>query len=269
MGALRAAHQLFDQPPRILEDPIAERLLDPAARERLTQDRAAIDSPVARALRSHVVTRSRFAEDRLRASQERGVRQYVVLGAGYDTFAYRQPAWAVPLRIFEVDQPATQREKQTRLSEAEVSLPRNLTFVAVDFERESLSSRLIEHGFDPTALAFFSWLGVTMYLDEAANDAVFKYIASLARGTELVFTFAPQADGGDDARSAMLSSRVAAIGEPWRTFYEPRTLAAHLQTLGFSSVSMPTPAELAATYFLGRDDDLPLPRRRTIAVAIV
>lgn len=267
--ALRAAHQHFDDPPHILDDPIAEVLLDPTARERLLGERAAIDSPIARALRAHVVTRSRFAEDRLRASLDRRVRQYIVLGAGYDTFAYRQPAWAAVLRIFEIDQPGTQEDKRQRLAGARVDTPENLTFVPVDFERESLPNQLAACGFDASSPAFFSWLGVTMYLDEAANDRVFRFVASLPAGSELVFTFAPPAGTDDDARVVALGDRAAAVGEPWRTFYDPRALDAHLHAIGYSSVWMPTPAEIAAAYFLGRADDLPLPRRRTIVTAIV
>ena len=267
--ALRAAHQRFDDPPHILDDPIAEALLDPPARERLLGERAAIDSPMARALRAHVVTRSRFAEDRLRASLDRRVRQYIVLGAGYDTFAYRQPAWAAALRIFEADQPGTQEDKRQRLAVARVDTPENLTFVPVDFERESLSAALAARGFDAGSPAFFSWLGVTMYLDGAANDGVFRFVASLPAGSELVFTFAPPAVTDDDARAVALGDRAAAVGEPWRTFYDPRALDAHLHSMGYSSVWMPTPAEIAAAYFLGRSDDLPLPRRRTIVAAIV
>src|SRR5678815_402183 len=110
---------------------------------------------MARALRAHVVTRSRFAEDRLRASLDRRVRQYIVLGAGYDTFAYRQPAWAAALRIFEADQPGTQEDKRQRLAVARVDTPENLTFVPVDFERESLSAALAARGFDAGSPAFF------------------------------------------------------------------------------------------------------------------
>src|SRR6188508_3043964 len=132
---LRAAHQIVDARPPILDDSVAARLLDPRAIERIHAHPEALQTPGARALRAHVVVRSRYAEDRLHEAVVRGVRQLVVLGAGLDTFAFRQPPWAAGLRIFEVDWPATQDDKRARLSRGGVTVPDNAVFVPIDFER--------------------------------------------------------------------------------------------------------------------------------------
>jgi len=272
VAVLRAAHQVLDAKPLILDDPIAMPLLDADTRAWVSGAPEELQSAPARGLRGHVVTRSRVAEDRLLSAIGRGVGQYVILGAGYDTFAYRQPAAVANLQVFEVDQRATQDDKRQRLVAAQIAEPANTTFVAVDFTREDLADRLQAEGFQSGTPACFSWLGVSMYLDEAANDAVFRYVAAQPSGSELVFTFAPlaEAHGSPDASDrGRLAERAAQVGEPWQTFYDPPALVTRLRALGFSSVWMPTPAELAAAYFLDRPDDLPLPRRRTLVAAIV
>src|SRR5215831_3267665 len=154
----RAAHQIWDHP-KVLDDPIALKIIGHAAAAELTENRPLGSS---RYLRAVVVARSRFAEDHLAEAVAKGVRQYVVLGAGLDTFAYRNPF--DDLRVFEVDHPATQAWKRERLAEAEITVPSGLTFVAVDFEVQTVPGELAAAGFDATAPAFFSWLGVTTYL---------------------------------------------------------------------------------------------------------
>ncbi len=175
--------------------------------------------------------RSRYAEDRLAFAVERGVRQCVVLGAGYDTFAYRQPPWARVLSIFEVDRKATQNDKRRRLTDAGIAEPANLRFVAADFETHGLAQILSGAGFDPELPAFFSWLGVTMYLQPEAVDAVLSFVSHRPRGSEIVFTFARP-----ESRSGPLAERAAAAGEPWRTFYSISEIDERLHALGFSSV---------------------------------
>ncbi len=159
----RALHQSLDQEPRIFYDQVAEPLVGPE----LERYRAiARLFPFARRIRANMVMRSRYAEDCLAESIARGTRQYIVLGAGLDTFAYRQPTWAGPLRIFEADYPATQNWKRNRLSAARIIVPTNLTFVPVDFERGLLHEALANAGLDFTLPTFVSWLGVTQYLSE-------------------------------------------------------------------------------------------------------
>ena len=264
VAALRAAHQLLDAEPHILEDPVILTLLgDDRVREiRETAERFA--DPLIRGLRTHVVVRSRVAEDHLAAAAARGVRQYVILGAGFDTFAYRQPAWAQALRIVEVDQPATQRTKRERLEAMRIAIPSNVLFAAVDFETESLEGALARHDVRVDEPAFFSWLGVTMYLREPAIDEVLRTIARFAAGSEIVFTFAQPVDAGD--RRGELADRAAQAGEPWLSYFEPHQLHAKLRNFGYSSIEFVTPGDVSQL-FAGRTDDLPAPRRTSIVSA--
>jgi methyltransferase (TIGR00027 family) len=164
VAALRAAHQLVDAEPRILEDPVILRLLGRETLDTIQEDRDRYQTPAALALRSHVVMRSRYAEDRLAQAVARGVTQYVILGAGLDTFAYRQPAWARNLRIVEIDRAPMQREKRERLSLAQVFVPDNVTFGAMDFESESEKIQIftpagkkLAEGERWDAMSGFSW----------------------------------------------------------------------------------------------------------------
>ena len=156
VAALRAAHLLFDAPPPILDDTVAIHLLDPETRLRLEGSRAEAGRPLSVRLRSHIIVRSRFTEDCLSEAVAGGTTQYVVLGAGLDTFAWRQPPWASALKIFEVDQPASQLDKAARLNRALLTTPSNVTLVPVDFEHERLDVRLAAAGLDASRPAFFS-----------------------------------------------------------------------------------------------------------------
>jgi methyltransferase (TIGR00027 family) len=234
VATLRAAHQLLDRAPLILDDPVVLRLLDPSVIERIQANPDRFQEPHVRRLLHHVVTRSRCAEDRLSEAVAAGMRQYIVLGAGFDTFAYRQPAWASALRIFEVDHPASQQAKLARLSAAGVAIPSNVEHVAIDFETTPLRDGLLRSTFDPGAPAFVSWLGVMVYLTLSASDAVFAFVATLPPPSEIVFTFsAPPEPGNPDA----LAARAAEVGEPWLTRIEPDALEQRLRAHGFSSVT--------------------------------
>src|ERR1700678_242729 len=160
----RAAHQLLDHP-KVLDDPLALRIIGRDAAEEL-QSNPKEDHTFSRAFRAFMAVRSRYAEDELARAVAQGVSQYVVLGAGLDTFAYRNSHPG--LRVFEVDHPATQAWKREQLEAAEIPLPSSLAFVPVDFERRSLEAGIKESGFDVNAPAFFSWLGVTPYLTHDA-----------------------------------------------------------------------------------------------------
>jgi methyltransferase (TIGR00027 family) len=270
VAILRAVHQMLDASPKILDDPVSAQLLMPGL---LREVRAHLDpyrAPRALALRAHVLLRSRYAEDRLAQAVARGVRQYLLLGAGLDTFAYRQPAWASRLRIFEADQPASQRDKRQRLESAHITPPANVEFVPLDFETTSLAAGLRASRFDPGQPTFIAWLGVMVYLTPAAAEAVFQFAASLPRGSEIVFTFSQPADTFNPARSNPgLAERAAQLGEPWITRVTPAALTAQLRGLGFSAVSLPTPAELTERYLQGRTDGLAAGRRQNIASAVV
>lgn len=266
VAALRAVHQVLDAEPRILEDPVITRMMDPQLFEKIRTEPEAFQTPGSRGLRAHVVLRSRFAEDKLAEAVGHGVTQYVVLGAGLDTFACRQPAWAEALRIFEVDHPASQQAKRERLHAAGIAPPPNLVFAPVDFEIQTLAEGLGSAGFDRGKPAFFSWLGVTMYLTETATNAVLDFVASLAPGSGLVLTFAQPEEPRRDRRPS-LADRAAEVGEPWITRFTVEELERKLREAGFSEVGFLAPEDAAARYFHGRGDGLPPPRRVNTAFA--
>jgi methyltransferase (TIGR00027 family) len=264
VAALRAVHQTMDGEPKVLDDPIAVLLLDDDGRQMLEAKPTRIHEPDIVAMRSRVVLRSRFAEERMAEAVRRGVCQCVILGAGFDTFAYRQPDWARRLRIYEVDHHASQTEKRRRLQKAGVPLPSNLEFVAIDFESVSLRDGLRASSLDFSQPTFFSCLGVLVYLTREAVDAIFALVAGFPVGSEIVFTFSTS-----DAVSSSLADKVKLLGEPWRTHFEPDALTRDLRALGFSKISFLTTDEAEQAYFLGRNDGLHAPRNASIAAAVV
>jgi methyltransferase (TIGR00027 family) len=252
----RAAHQLLDVP-KILDDPIALRIIGANAESVLRSNLGWFQKN--RFLRAFIVLRSRYAEDELACAIKRGVCQYVILGAGLDTFAYRNPYPGSRLRVFEVDHPATQSWKRARLREAEIGIPDSLTFAPVDFERQTLGDGLSCVGFRPDEAAFFSLLGVVVYLTKTAVMETFKYVSSRPAGSEIVFDYGilPSAlsESQRFAREA-LESRVAAIGEPWITYFDPVSLASELRNMGFKHVNDFGPQEANHRYFKDRADSL-------------
>ena len=254
----RAAHQIFDNP-RILEDPIAVPIIGPEAAAKLQIERHGFGGRVTRGLRAYLVARSRYAEDELARAVSRGAKQYVILGAGLDTFAYRNPYKDAELRVFEVDYPATQEWKRQKLARAGISIPPSVTYAAVDFERQTPSGGLSTAGFDAGVATFFSWLGVVMYLTEEAIVTTLGFIRSTPPGGGVAFDFAaPRTSLNWVGRMALdvIANRVAASGEPFRTFFDPRMLAERLTNLGFHSVETLNTAGINSRYFKDRDDDL-------------
>jgi methyltransferase (TIGR00027 family) len=254
---LRAAHQLVDQP-RIFDDPLALRIIGAQAEAavRANAGRGALAS-----FRPFVAVRSRYAEDELARAVQRGVRQYVVLGAGLDTFAYRNPYPVARLRVFEVDHPATQAWKRACLQNAGISVPESLTFAAIDFETQTLAGGLRQAGFKADEPAFFSMLGVAIYLTRDAAMGTLKFVASLPSGTEIVFDYAvapSTLSESDRNRHDDVARQVAARGEPWRTYFEPPTLAGDLRGIGFTRIEDLGPDEIHDRYFKGRSDGLRL-----------
>jgi methyltransferase (TIGR00027 family) len=272
VAKVRAAHQLVDDKPLILADKVVLQLVGQETIEAIRADANLRADPRFAAFRGHIVLRNRYAEDCLKDGSERGVRQYVLLGAGYDTFAYRQPAWAEPLTIYEVDHPASQAAKRELLASAGVSLPGNLRFAAVNFESESVTDGLRRAGYDFTQPAFFSCLGVLVYLEEAAVKELFEFVGAMPRGSEFVFTFS-QPDSALDAREleirAKINSAVNEMGEPWRSYFDPQRLCEMLLDAGFSEVTFLTPSVAEGKYFRGRTDALRAPRRVRLGRAVV
>ncbi|HEX5226116.1 MAG TPA: SAM-dependent methyltransferase, partial [Bryobacteraceae bacterium] len=222
-----------------------------------SDDSAEAQNPFSRALRAFLAVRSRYAEDQLARAVERGVRQYVVLGAGLDTFAYRNPY--PELHVFEVDHPATQEWKRTRLEEARIAIPLDMTFAPVDFERESLEDGLCRTAFDRKRPAFFSWLGVTPYLSRPAFDATIALIAQMPAGSGVAFDYAIERRLLTPAQQIALdamASRVARAGEPFQLFFDPAALSRELQQLGFGDIENLSGDAINARYFAGRADGL-------------
>jgi methyltransferase (TIGR00027 family) len=251
----RAAHQLLDQP-RVLDDPLALRIIGAEAAEELRTNPKEHHA-FARAFRAFMAARSRYAEDELARAVASGVRQYVVLGAGLDTFAYRNPY--PDLRVFEVDHPATQAWKREQLQAARIAVPASLTFVPIDFERQTLADGLECAGFDDGATVFFSWLGVTPYLTRDACMSTLSFIAKMPTGSGVVFDFAIDPallNAGQREALGALSKRVAAAGEPFQLFFDPAKLQAELKGMGFERTEFLQGKELNARYFEGRKDGL-------------
>jgi methyltransferase (TIGR00027 family) len=254
----RAAHQIFDCP-HVLEDPLAVPIIGAEAAAKLASEEQRYGQRIGRSIRAFMAARSRYAEDQLALAIARGTRQYVILGAGLDTFAYRNPYPEKTLRVFEVDYPATQQWKRQQLAKASIPIPSSVIHAPVDFERQTLPAGLAEAGFDAGKATFFSWLGVVMYLTEEATMSTLGFIASSPPGGGVVFDFAvPRESLSWMGRLALdaISRRVAAAGEPFRTFFDPHALSEKLTTIGFHSVESLGAEEINARYFTGREDEL-------------
>jgi methyltransferase (TIGR00027 family) len=266
----RAVHQLIDVPP-VFVDPLALRILRPDVAARVTaHPRESNRSPYSKYLRAFLAVRSRVAEEEVASAVAAGVDQYVVLGAGFDTFAYRNPFPA--LRVFEVDHPATQAVKRERLRQAGIDVPSNAGLVAADLAVTGTRAALARGGFDAERPAVFAWLGVVLYLERAAIEATLADIGSLAAGTRLVFDYGlPPRTLSFAGRIAVnvMAARVAAAGEPWKTFFSPDEVRGVLDRAGFSAVEDLGAAELNARYFDGRRDRLRVGEAGRIARAVV
>jgi len=275
---MRAAHTRLDRP-QLIDDPWGDRLVSDAEKaalyqrvlddadperkgrlESLRSPQAAIDA----VLRSHrtyagVILRSRYAEDALEGAVAAGARQYVLIGAGFDSFIVRQPPFAREISIFEIDHPASQAMKRQRLEDCAVRIPPNVHFVPADLTRESLASVLARSNFSRAGPAFFSWLGVTIYLPRDANLATLRGVAtSAAAGSEVVFTYIDQR-ALEERRSAALEkmrpSR-ATLREPWISGFNPATLAKELKALGLLLVEDLGGLELRDRYCAGQRNGL-------------
>jgi methyltransferase (TIGR00027 family) len=254
----RAAHQVHDAQPLVFEDPLAVRILGALHAEEIRQIPDSVKRPFSAGLRAFVVARARLAEDTLAAGvRERGVKQYLVLGAGLDTFACRNTYEDV--RVFEVDHPATQAWKQEMLATAGIVPPENASFVAVDFERDSLWARLKAAGFDTSAATVTAWLGVVPYLTAEAFRATMQLLAGFAEGSEVVFDYAQPRDVLPEREQLMLdslSARVAQAGEPFQLFFIPEQLKKELEWLGMTVGEDLGSEALTARYFARRNDGL-------------
>ncbi|HUA84510.1 MAG TPA: SAM-dependent methyltransferase [Bryobacteraceae bacterium] len=241
VAAHRAAHQILESG-GIFADPLALRILGDHPPE--SQDPR---------MRLWVAARSRFAEDALAAAVERGARQLVVLGAGLDTFAYRNPF--ADLRVFEVDHPATQAWKRELLGRAGIAEPDSLVYAAIDFHRDSLAGALASAGFEAEQQTFFTWLGVVPYLEKPAIWSTLEFIGALRGGAHVVCDYPdpPEALTPETrVYHEKITARVAALGEPWLSFFDPAELHAKLVQLRFAEIEDLGPRQIAARFFPAR-----------------
>jgi methyltransferase (TIGR00027 family) len=253
----RAMHVLVDAPPHVLEDEVGLRLADPGDG---WQARGDMDPRGTSLFRAGVVARARFVEDLVAEQADRGVGQYVILGAGLDTFAQRRPDIAKRLRVFEVDRPGPQAWKRKRLIELDYRVPDWLRLVPVDFEAgEAWRDRLAAAGFDATAPAVVASAGVSMYLTRDANAATLREISLLGPGSTVVMSFMPPlelVDAEDRPMRQFSENGARASGTPFITFYTPDEVVALAREAGFSDARHVSAAMLNQWYYAGRTDGL-------------
>jgi methyltransferase (TIGR00027 family) len=258
MAQIRAAHQVLDTP-LVLNDPVAVTLAGLDGMAAIRAGGIRFDSLVQRTLRAFAVARSYVVEDELELAITRGIRQFVILGAGLDTFAYRNPYANQDLKVFEVNHPDTQIMKRERLAAMAITPPKELTFVPVNFEIDRLDERLHAAGFDSAQPALFSWLGVSMYLPVKAVRFIFQYVKTTAPGSSIVFDYmAPLASThfSTRVRLRVLACLLALKGEPWRTFFDPAELTEILKSTGYRRMDDMDWHAINARFFDTRTDGL-------------
>ncbi len=270
---MRATHTRLDRPV-LIDDPWGERLVPEHERAEMLE-RAGVDDldPILRAHPSYgtVILRAHYAERQLQRAVADGVGQYVIIGAGLDSFALRALPFASALEIFEIDHPSTQTLKRERLAACGASLPANLHLIAADLSETSLADALASAPFDSEQRAFLSWLGVTTYLSREANMATFAAIAACtAPGSEVVFSYAEQhVLDGDDELLVRAREHVASVGEPWVSGFDPELLGELLHGVGLELVEDLGQAELNARFCAERSDGLSASRSSHVARARV
>jgi methyltransferase (TIGR00027 family) len=213
-------------------------------------------------MRSMFALRSRFTEDRLAQAAARGIRQYVMFGAGLDTFPWRQPDFARDMQIFAVDHPASLVETNRIFRERRFARPPNLIRVPLDLEQRRLDEQLAACDFDPDAPSFCSALGLMLYLDDEIVDDILRFVASLPRPSEIAFSFVPpddELDGLDLEIVELVTAKFAKIGEPWKSRVRPSAWGGRLRGLGFHEVFYLSPELAQVQYFGGRSDKMTAP----------
>lgn len=257
----RALHVEIDPPPHVLHDKVGLQLLAP---DEDWRDRGDMDAQFTRPFRAAIVARARFIEDMVVEQVSRGLNQYVILGAGLDSFAQRRPETASRLRVFEVDQPGPQAWKRQRLMELGFGVPDWLRFVPVDFEKgESWREGLAAAGFDDSKPAIVVSTGVSMYLTKDANAAALRQVASFAPRSTFAMTFLlplEMADAEVRAGLEMAAKGARASGTPFVSFFTPTEIVALAREAGFREVQHVSASELTQRYFAGRTDGLRPPK---------
>lgn len=250
---MRAAHLHLYDGAKIFEDTYALALAGFGTPDRLRTAIEMMPNPDTRRIAAYFALRHRYAEERLSAALARGVKQVILLGAGLDTFALRNPAVVRSVRFIEVDHPDSQHAKLNRLSALGLKTP-GVEYLAVDFSVQDLAEEFGRAGVAFDKAAFFPWLGVTQYISREAAQATWSLVARFAKGSEIVFDIIRPFEGLDGAERA-ISEKAASLSEqldePWLSFYTPEQLRPHLHALGFSNVDWLT-KEAAARYYVGQ-----------------
>jgi methyltransferase (TIGR00027 family) len=272
----RAYHATHDFP-KIFDDTLADQLFTPeehaffdkniAGMLKLVAPELAAENPgqeeaLALVMQlmngSTTLSRSRYTEDCLEEAVLGGIRQYVILGAGMDTFAFRWPEWAKGLEVFEVDHPVTQAMKAERVKRAGWPVPDTLHFLPVDFQTQDLAEELRLSGYSSETPGFYSWLGVTYYLDlEAVQTTLRKIMKVSSPGSVIVFDYMSLdalVPGKASRQEKATREVVSQTGEPFKTFLDPAELSSLLTSLGWKLVENLSPAEIESRYFSGRSD---------------
>ncbi|WP_442941493.1 class I SAM-dependent methyltransferase [Nocardia sp. NBC_00403] len=260
-------HVQIDSPPYVFRDEIGLRLASP---EEDWRSRPDMDPQTTSQMRAGIVSRARFIEDLLAEQIERGVDQYVLLGAGLDTFAQRRPELAARLTVFEIDQPGPQAWKRQRLTELGYGVPDWLRLVPVDFEVDSWWDRLTAAGFDPDRPAVVASTGVSMYLTKETNIATLHQIAKLAPGSTLATTFMLPLElvGPDEQRLRRYVEQGAReSGTPFISFFGPDEIVALAEDAGFAATQHISPSDINRRYFTDRTDGLRPTESEQILVA--
>ena len=257
----RAAHQLLDAP-LILNDPVAVGLVPEADARAIEANLANHQTRESVLLRSLFVMRSRFAEDSLAQAAARGVDQYVIVGAGLETFPWRQPDYANCMRIFVADHISSLIWTQAKFWERGLPKPANVAFVPLDLEQDAMADRLAEFGFDAGRAAFCSALGVTQYIERAATERLLSFVSGLGAESEIVFSYVPSETdlAGPDRDFATTSARRAgAVGEEWKTRFSGADIVGLVKAVGFGQITHLTPERAQQLYFASRTDGLGAP----------
>lgn len=252
----RAMHAQLDALPHVVEDEIGFKLIAPNDEWRQRPD---MDPGFTQRLRASIVARARFIDDLVIEQSAFGIDQYVILGAGLDTFAQRRPEIASQMQIFEIDQPDTQTWKQQRLIELGYDIPKGLHFVSVDFEVSSWWEQLLKAGFDTGKPAIVACAGVSLYLTKDAILDTLRQMATLAPGSKLAMAFylpMDLLDEQDKFLQEIAEKGARAAGTPFISFFSPAEILALAREAGFKNIATVSTSDLAKRYFTGRTDNL-------------
>lgn len=264
-AAIRAMHLLYDQPV-VFNDPYAIQFTSPAFR-RVCRSRflpwllrRRFISGVLQPVSAQVLSRARYSEEKLEQAVSKGVSQYVIIGAGFDSFCIRRPDFSSSLRIYEIDHPTTQHMKQKRLVEILDSPLKQTEFLAVDLERQTIADALLGSSLSQDEKAFFSWLGTVPYLSEDAVFSVLRQVASFAaNGSEVAFDYLIPTHLMTEEERRVLARGMRMIkrwGEPVQSFFRPDTLPDQISHLGYRVLDNQSPVEQNRQYFSDRSDNL-------------